>query len=252
MDWQLAGIALFTVAIVCEEAHNVSPILLAWTHPGLRRIALSRPIETMLLPALAIVGAQYARYVPVPEPEFLKFLVAPLPPQIAGLWLIWSVYWTWNIYHFGSQHYGVCRILGWQAPRWACVGGTAAIMAGLPHVTHAWWVSWLMLFAINFNHWLVDICLSTRVSKRWWIFAPGVIALGCVGLTYKVARSDHIAMLLVPWVIQTRLSIGIVHFLYSRWIWKLSDPQVRMAIGRDIFSPSIIFPSITASQHALR
>jgi hypothetical protein len=25
-----------------------------------------------------------------------------------------------------------------------------------------------------------------------------------------------------------------VHFLYSRLIWKLSDPQVRAAIGRDL------------------
>lgn len=35
-----------------------------------------------------------------------------------------------------------------------------------------------------------------------------------------------------------RLGLGFVHFLYDRWIYKLSNPQVRATIGRDIFRRS--------------
>jgi hypothetical protein len=212
MSWEQAGIALFAFAIVCEQAHVVSPIVLAWSHAGLRRIALSRPVGTMVLPALAICGA----------------LLAPFM-------VTWWVYWLWNIYHFGAQHYGVCRIFGARVSKWLCVGGTAAVMAGGPWLIHAGWVKWFMLVAIDFNHWLVDIGLSSRVSRYWWLFLPAVVALGCTGLLWKVPRSDHIATMFVPWIIKARWGIGIAHFLYSRWRWTLSDPKVRATIGGDIF-----------------
>jgi hypothetical protein len=140
MTWQQAGIALFAFAILCEQAHVASPIVLAWSHPGLRQIALSRPIETMLLPIIAVIGV----------------LLAPFM-------LIWWVYWSWNIYHFGAQHYGVFRIFGVRAPKWLCVGGTAILMAGVPWLIHAGSWRWFALFALDFNHWLVDIGLSSRV-----------------------------------------------------------------------------------------
>jgi hypothetical protein len=212
MTWEQAGIALFAVAIICEQAHLASPIVLAWSHPGLRQIALSRPIETMLLPVCAVIGA----------------LLAPFM-------VIWWVYWVWNIYHFGAQHYGISRILRWRVPRWVCVGSTAAIMWGGPHVIHAGWWQWLALIVIDFNHWLVDIGLSSRVSHRRWLFIVGVAALGCVGFAWKVPRADHIATVAIPWVIKARWGVGIAHFLYSRWIWKLSDPQVRATTGTDLF-----------------
>jgi hypothetical protein len=210
VTWQQAGIALFGFAIICEQAHVASPIVLAWSHPGLRQIARSRPLATMLLPALAVFDA----------------LVSPF-------WLIWWVYWAWNIYHFGAQHYGVSRILGWPVPRWVCVGGTAAIMWGGPHVIHAGWWQWFALIVIDFNHWLVDIGLSSRVSRCWWLFIVGVAALGCLGFAWKVPRDDHIATMAIALVIKARWGVGIVHFLYSRWIWKLNDPQVRAIMGRE-------------------
>jgi hypothetical protein len=57
VTWTPAGIALFAFAIVAEQAHVASPIVLAWSHPVLRQIALSRPLATMLLPALAVFDA---------------------------------------------------------------------------------------------------------------------------------------------------------------------------------------------------
>jgi hypothetical protein len=233
MTLEQAGILLFGFAIVCEQAHVASPIVLAWSHPGLRRIALSRPIETMLLPVVAIIGA----------------LLSPF-------WLIWWVYWSWNIYHFGMQHYGVLSIgraalrrgrenshvaapvcssrllvllgsnsvlrLPWhpKAIKWLCVGGTAVLMAGVPLIIRTGWWQWVALVALDFNHWLVDIGLSSRVSRHWWLFLAAVAVLGCVGFAWKVPRADHIATLAVPWVIQARWGVGITHFLYSRWVWK--------------------------------
>jgi hypothetical protein len=42
----------------------------------------------------------------------------------------------------------------------------------------------------------------------------------------------------VPVVICARMGLGFVHFLYDRWIWKLSDPQVRATIGSFHRAPS--------------
>jgi hypothetical protein len=207
MTWQQAGIALFAVAIICEQAHVASPIVLAWTHPKLRGVALSRPIESLLLPALAIIGA----------------LLSPF-------WLIFWVYYVWNIYHFGAQHYGVARLIDWRVPRWACIGGTAALMAGVPMLTDAAWWGWFALVALNFNHWLVDLGLSSRVSRCWWLFLASVLAIGCIGFAWKIPRADHIATLALPIVIKARWGVGIAHFLYSRWIWRLSDPRIRTIV----------------------
>jgi hypothetical protein len=214
MMWQHAGISLFAFAIVCEQAHVASPIVLAWSHPGLRRIALSRPIETMLLPVAAIAGA----------------LLAPFM-------LIWWVYWVWNAFHFGAQHYGVIRILGRRVDREFIIAATMVLMLWVPlAIPQPWWWRWFMLVAIDFNHWLIDIGLSSRVSRRWWLFLLAVIPFGLAGFLWKVPRADHIATLAIPWVVQARWSVGIAHFLYSRWVWKLSDPQVRAAIGKELFA----------------
>lgn len=202
------GIGLFAFAIICEEAHVASPIVLAWSHPGLRRIALSRPIEAIMLPVAAIIAA----------------LAVPFM-------VIWWVYWLWNVYHFGAQHYGVLRIFGVRIPKWLCVAVTAAIMVGGPLAIHAAWWKWLVLFAIDFNHWLVDLGLSLKVSPYWWLLTLVVIPAGLAGFLWKAPRVDHIATLAIPWVIQARWGVGIAHFLYSRWVWKLSDPRVREAIG---------------------
>jgi hypothetical protein len=163
-------------------------------------------------------------------------IVAVIAALLAPFMVTWCVYWLWNIYHFGAQHYGVCRIFGLRVPRWLCVSGTAAIMAGGPLLIHAGWWRWLTLVAIDFNHWLVEIGLSSRVSRCWWLFLGCVLALGCVGFLWKVPRADGIATMFVPWIIKARWGVGIAHFLYSRWVWKLSDPRVRATIGKDLFA----------------
>lgn len=40
----------------------------------------------------------------------------------------------------------------------------------------------------------------------------------------------------IPVLICGRLGLGFVHFLYSRWVWKFSDPRVRATISRDLLA----------------
>jgi hypothetical protein len=213
------GVGLFALAIVLEQAHVASPIILAWTHRGLRRIAIRR-WRTSIVAPVVIVGASLA----------------------SPLWFVGPLYGALNIYHFGAQHFGVAslycrswrspdaRVIGWLA----CVGVTALAMTALPVLLGDYrWVV-VFLLGLEFSHWVTDIGLSSRVSGRWWAFAATVCFIGCVGFLWKIPRADHIATLALPLVIKARWGVGIVHFLYSAWVWKLSDPQIRAAIGGSI------------------
>jgi hypothetical protein len=62
-----------------------------------------------------------------------------------------------------------------------------------------------------------------------------VIPFGLIGFIWKIPMPDHIVTVFAPLIIKARWGVGIAHFLYSRWIWKLSDPQVRATIGQDLF-----------------
>ena len=160
---------------------------------------------------------------------------------MSPLWFVGPLYGALNIYHFGAQHFGVAslyrswrspdaRVIGWLA----CVGVTALAMTALPVLLGDYrWVV-VFLLGLEFSHWVTDIGLSSRVSGHWWAFAATVCVIGCVGFLWKIPRADHIATLALPLVIKARWGVGIVHFLYSAWVWKLSDPQIRAAIGGSI------------------
>ena len=46
-----------------------------------------------------------------------------------------------------------------------------------------WWQPIIGMTVYSFNHWLVAIGLSLHAaSVRWWLFAPGALVLGAVGL----------------------------------------------------------------------
>jgi hypothetical protein len=214
MSWAHAGMCLFALVILLEQAHLASPIVLAWTHKGLRQIMGKRLIESVVFPAVA-------------------FLFAILSP----FWLVQWSYWTWNIYHFGTQNYGLLALSG-RRGRFAkviCLSATAFCMAGLPWLIPSdLTVFWVSLFAIDFPHWISDIWLSALVSRQRWVFVAALCLIGCVGFLFKVPRVDHIATLAIPWIIQARWGAGMIHFIYSARIWKLSDPQVRAIIGKHI------------------
>src|SRR6266851_4428485 len=57
-QWMPAGLAdrallsFFTVAVLLETGHNLSPIALAWLHGGFRRLMLGQPKKYTLLPGM--------------------------------------------------------------------------------------------------------------------------------------------------------------------------------------------------------
>jgi hypothetical protein len=104
---------------------------------------------------------------------------------------------------------------------------------------------------IAINHWLVAIGLASHIhanhrggSTR--VFSVGLIAAGMVifcllfvniGMLTVTGFSTDTLYFTVT-AVGCRLGLGFVHFLYDRWIYKLSDPQVRATIGRDVFCPA--------------
>ena len=94
-------------------------------------------------------------------------------------------------------------------------------------------VSMLCLGLFSFNHWLVDIGLSSRVARWHWGFIAAVLSIGVLWL---VLRNGPLSMRVVPNIVGIRYGIGMIHFIYSARIWKLSDPQVRATIGASLMA----------------
>lgn len=228
----------FALFVLLETGHSLSPIALAWSHRGFRGLMLQRPIKYLLLPSAVFltviaIGAatswgltSYDFFLPKQKDRITDW-TNPFPI------MIW-VYWAWNIYHFGMQHFGVARLLGCKSRyplMGACLALTAFCMAVLPHITADPWVFFLMTGVISVNHWVVDIGLSSRVVKRGWLFAGGVLLAGVVGFSWMIPTSNGLMIAVVPVMLGARYGLGFVHFLYSRWVWRLSDPRVRAALA---------------------
>ena len=238
--------ACFTLFVLLETGHSLAPIALAWTHAGFRRLMCRRPQKYLRMPA-AVFGLALAvgvatscgwtSYVPGPHQIFhLTDWRNPFPV------VVW-IYWLWNIYHFGMQHFGVLALCGVGtrsgrqrlASMAICLAVTAFGMAGLEKLTNEQVVFFLTTGIFSVNHWVVDIGLSSRVSKHGWLFAGGVLLSGVVGFLWMIPTPNGMLIKVIPVVICARLGLGFVHFLYSRWVWKLSDPEVRETIGANLF-----------------
>jgi hypothetical protein len=205
---------LAVAVMVLESAHIVSPLILAWTRPELR----------------AIVSREWIKHIAAPAAIMAGVLLFP------ALWVMW-VYWAWNIYHFGMQNFGVTSLY-WRPNRelrkWACLGLTAFGMGVVPYLTHNLQISMLCMGIFGFNHWLTDIGLSSRVARWHWGF---IAMVPLIGVAWLLLRNGPLSVHLVPQILAIRAGIGMIHFVYSARIWKFSDPQVRAAIGRDVFGP---------------
>lgn len=203
-------------SIVIQTGHQLSPIALAWSSAGFRDVMLARPMQFLLLPAGVALAA----------------VACPF-------WWVWHAYWTWNAYHYGMQNFGVLSL--WRRPKRrrltmaACLAVTSVPML----LSFVWHPRWPWLFALaaagSFNHWVVDIGLSGRVSRHVWLFVGGVLAAGLIGLVWyePTARGFHRRS---DGLLQIAMALGFVHFLYSRWVWKMGDPQVRATIGANLMT----------------
>jgi hypothetical protein len=97
-------------------------------------------------------------------------------------------------------------------------------------------------FAIySVNHWLVAIGLASHVhaghrGRSPALFAGLLMVSGTILFALLFLTFPRFAFRVTMPAIGLRVGIGFVHFLYDRYIWKLSDPQVRETIGRDLLS----------------
>jgi hypothetical protein len=230
-------IACFALFITIDMAHALSPIVLAWTHAGFRSVMLGEPRKYIGLPSVIfIVGSSvsiataigWTSFVPGPG-RYHHFTDWQNPFPI-----MFGIYVLWNFYHFSMQNYGVLRLCGGDFGRWGkplAFAGTAVAIKVMP-------------LAVSVNHWVTDIRLSWRASSRSWVVASSLLVLAPVAFLWSpmpvpegiILRRMEGAVIALYGI--RLFGLGFVHFLYSRWIWKLSDPLVRATIGRDILSVS--------------
>lgn len=265
-----AQLLCFVLFVPLETGHSLSPIVLAWTHGGFRRqVIYARPRKYILLPtlaflaAVAIGAAAQAGVTSYAAGDSIRRVPTFSDWSNPFLLLGWF-YSTCNLYHFGMQNFGVWRLWSntngrgqgarldncrrdfyagnWRiashdrAVRWVqltiVAGGTVAVYLTLPRLFHDPWVFFLLTGIVSVNHWVVDLGLSCRVAKRGGVFIAGVLAAGLVGFVWVVPTPGGMMIRIIPVIICARLGLGFVHFLYSRWVWRLSDPLVRGTIGR--------------------
>jgi hypothetical protein len=235
----------FHIFAVLETAHSFSPIVLAWTHKGFRQtvmwpklwkyIGLPAIVFTVALGIGLATSAGLTSYVPGPgQFNHVTDLTNPFPL------LVWG-YSAWNLYHFGMQDFGIWRLWGGvRINRWLqiaiCLGGVIFFVEVIRYITHSQWVALLVTGLVSVNHWVVDLGLSSQVVKRGWLFIAGVLSMGLIGFVWMVPSPGGTMIRMIPWIICARLGLGMVHFLYSRWVWKLSNPLVRATIGRDLLA----------------
>ena len=215
----------FLATIVLDHAHLVSPVCVAWSSASYRRHMLESPTQFILVPSLALA---------IPIAIGLSYHRADWPVRA-----VVAVYIVWNAYHFGAQHFGVASLLGWRkSRRWFRQAVTIIPTMAVMLVPFAYSSPWLYILGavISLAHWLTDIGLSGWRVQRWWLFLAAVLALGSVGFLWKavVPCSQLVCTVAysAPILICSRCGLGFVHFLYSHWVWKISDPQVRATIGR--------------------
>lgn len=248
-------IYFFTVLIVIDTAHNLSPMAMAWSRGDFRAVMLR----------------QWVRYIALPLAVLAVSLAAATQSRTAVDTVV-NIYFAWNVWHFASQNYGLLRL--WQmrrivrcqrraepcdrrlfgrpilaarlwattreAPRWQpdwpfCMAVTIVGMVVWPMLASDPW-TWrlinLAIFAIP--HWVSEIFLTSWASTRWKVFAPLILAAGCLGLLWVTPRATGMPVVGVWWVCW-RCGLGFVHFIFDGQLWRFSNPEVRATIWRTLF-----------------
>jgi hypothetical protein len=232
--------ALLTLFILLDTAHRLSPLVLSWSHDGLRQLMLSYPRKFIVPPAAAFLagaaisiatGLGLTSYVPGPgRIHHFTNWGNPLPVMV-------GVYFLLNFWHFGMQNYGVLRLCG-------CAGNGYWKLLAFAVTAIGFKLSFPIIYV---HHWLTDIGLSARLFGRsWWIFVASLLFISPIAFVYQmppwlapeideqVFRSANNLWMVM--LIGLAFSVSFAHFSVSARIWKLSDRQVRAAIGKELFA----------------
>jgi hypothetical protein len=244
---------VLTVFLALNSGHLLAPIALAWGHNGFRQIVLAQKSKYILLPIfIAVMGTLLGATVGT------TFKVNPLTFAVRTYGesdltrpfvIMLILYFIWNTYHFIRQNYGFARLYSPRMDRVTAMELTAFAtifgMIVLPEKFHDQHVEAFFFGVVVINHQLAAIGLCAHVwgrhynrSPMW--FAATAVAVGALFAWVFLNLPAVIAIT----VIGLRVAIGFVHFLYDRWIWKLSDPQVRATIGKDVFRSNTARPMV--------
>jgi hypothetical protein len=263
------------VFFVLNAAHLISPMILTWGHGGARQVALERWARFIAIPILILcsttllgftVGTRF-QVNPVTLQTGINYYTDWWRPLV---WLF-PLYFSWNAFHFGAQVFGFTSLYrrGWSSARQRAVykwGLVVATIIGLEivkiivfgfeatgHVYHinghdvvgvpkSWHLPMIGMFVLGllaFGHSLQAIGISSHIlashyQRTPWIFVAIILLTGGAGF-FMLFHTPEFVMRVTMTAVGFRLGLAFVHFLYESWIYKLSDPQVRAAIGRDLF-----------------
>jgi hypothetical protein len=119
----------FSLVPLLETGHSLSPIVLAWSHGGFRRIMVERKAKYILLPTLIFSGSALVGC--LTSLGLTDYRAGPHRMfEVAG-WsnpfpiMVW-VYMIWNAYHFGMQNFGVLSIYRRRREQQEAIGDGAA------------------------------------------------------------------------------------------------------------------------------
>jgi hypothetical protein len=96
----------------------------------------------------------------------------------------------------------------------------------------------LGVLLISFGHWLTELWLTWRAIHYRWLFIIGIIAAGSIAFIWSTPMERGIAIPASGFLLALytcRLGLGFAHFVTDRWIWKMSDPAIRNALGSEWF-----------------
>jgi hypothetical protein len=224
----------FATLLLLDTMHVLAPMLLSWSNRDLRKIMLGEWRKYVAIPGALFVGAVaigvmtamgWTAYAPTSGPvkAHATGLSNPFP-------ILFAIYLVWNYWHFSMQNYGVLRLWGVRPGRWAklaAFAGTAISIKLLP----------LVVFV---NHGLTDLGLSLRVAPRRWWFLIILAALSPAVFLWDAATPHGAGTRPLEGIIivfaGVRLGLSLAHYYCSRWTWRLSDPRVRAAHGKELFA----------------
>jgi hypothetical protein len=154
-------------------------------------------------------------------------------------------YLRWEVLHFYPvlAVYITVAVIGvavmlWRERKRRCLPRVILILTNGIGMASAmvWGLGGLAIISVN--HWLTAIGLAGHARGRSVWFPMIVIVLGMLLFGALFIRGWQIPTEVAGAAVGFRLALGIVHFLYDRWVWKLSDPLVRATIGQDLFPRS--------------
>jgi hypothetical protein len=220
-------LSVFFLAVFLELGHSFSPIVLAWSHAGFRRMMLERKAKFILFPAAAFcacaavgvaTGLGLTSYQHLRGRMFvITNLTNPFPI------LVWF-YMIWNAYHFGMQNFGVLSIYRNKREQQDVSDNSSLLPPGQPRGQRRIDKSFCLAltgaamaaaFPVSFVHapWARDFCVTLSIIATSGMLARELwIGNGLPRLFFILA--DGLGLALMWW----QPMIGMAVYSINHWL----------------------------------